>query len=699
MALNLSDLLNPAPDDRSMLSSQHASNETAAANEAAQAMADLYSSTAPRPIEDDASIHQHVAAVMSEPDFRAHEKALAESQLSSHGHAPSLITSHESSQPLSTLLMGIEEYATMSSPPPNQATDDPEQSKVPCSTESMKMSLADSVDAPSQPVSDTTEALSTADATTTKVPTPTEHASDSQSGPISPSGQTIPQPEQDVKQESTEPAKPSKKRPAPSNAVKKGQAKGSAKMGRPRKKPKLEPGQLDTKTARRASNAVTKLSKSGSVTPRYSSPVAQSMQSASEVEASDDDDQEDEYDSDDPAGSDDAVYCICRKPDNGTFMIGCDGQCNDWFHAKCVGITEKDKNLIDRYICPDCEKEGIRPTTWKRMCRRQGCRMPARLGTKKNLVQSKYCSEDCGVRMFETALAKTRQIPPDADQADDLGPLGGTLSAPELKALVTSSKTIEDFKRLGGGVLSPPSTPATDLGSSIDRLSAPQEQRLSAIEQAKTSLCEKHALFKDQNKFITMMKDEATRIAESKGLKPKDMCGYDPRVSWDHDEFDAWRKSLVGNASLSNNSLQVPDAVSNRDGDKSSVESQICMKEKCARHHEWARLALDQARAENADNSESMRALEKEEQEIRQNTGIRAREALAGRDGGHLIVHEKPTSSMQIDKLESQPRSQEVSQMPTPTAYTPGPRNELNEDLAVDGEMDADMVMNDATAT
>lgn len=45
------------------------------------------------------------------------------------------------------------------------------------------------------------------------------------------------------------------------------------------------------------------------------------------------------------------VFCICRKPDNHTWMIGCDGGCEDWFHGKCVSIDPKDSELIDKYIC------------------------------------------------------------------------------------------------------------------------------------------------------------------------------------------------------------------------------------------------------------------------------------------------------------------------------------------------------------
>jgi COMPASS component SPP1 len=57
--------------------------------------------------------------------------------------------------------------------------------------------------------------------------------------------------------------------------------------------------------------------------------------------------QDDESDVENP----DEIFCICRKPDNHTWMIGCDGGCEDWFHGRCVNIKQEDEELIDRYIC------------------------------------------------------------------------------------------------------------------------------------------------------------------------------------------------------------------------------------------------------------------------------------------------------------------------------------------------------------
>ena len=51
------------------------------------------------------------------------------------------------------------------------------------------------------------------------------------------------------------------------------------------------------------------------------------------------------------------VYCLCRLPEDGRFMICCD-HCDEWYHGDCVGITP-DGELGMRgdnkeYICPSC---------------------------------------------------------------------------------------------------------------------------------------------------------------------------------------------------------------------------------------------------------------------------------------------------------------------------------------------------------
>ena len=49
------------------------------------------------------------------------------------------------------------------------------------------------------------------------------------------------------------------------------------------------------------------------------------------------------------------LYCICRTLyDPSRFMIECDG-CDDWFHGDCVGVAEKDSEMVDKYYCKSCE--------------------------------------------------------------------------------------------------------------------------------------------------------------------------------------------------------------------------------------------------------------------------------------------------------------------------------------------------------
>ncbi|CAI9614927.1 unnamed protein product [Staurois parvus] len=36
------------------------------------------------------------------------------------------------------------------------------------------------------------------------------------------------------------------------------------------------------------------------------------------------------------------------------FYIGCD-RCQNWFHGRCVGILQSEADLIDEYVCPQCQ--------------------------------------------------------------------------------------------------------------------------------------------------------------------------------------------------------------------------------------------------------------------------------------------------------------------------------------------------------
>ncbi|KAK0522125.1 Transcription factor bye1 [Tilletia horrida] len=64
----------------------------------------------------------------------------------------------------------------------------------------------------------------------------------------------------------------------------------------------------------------------------------------------------DEGDGDGDGDGDDgdgAVYCICKKRDDGSPMVEC-SECEDWFHLKCVGLTKRAVDRLASYTCPTC---------------------------------------------------------------------------------------------------------------------------------------------------------------------------------------------------------------------------------------------------------------------------------------------------------------------------------------------------------
>ncbi|KAL8720608.1 MAG: hypothetical protein Q9225_002543 [Loekoesia sp. 1 TL-2023] len=128
---------------------------------------------------------------------------------------------------------------------------------------------------------------------------------------------------------------PSRKRPAP----KKGTATTVKPASKKRKVEKannsienLSPlARSGTPTSSRASKTpAPKGRKQESATPQRSSSIAND-------------------DSDDDGG----IFCICRGPDDHTWMIACDGPCEDWFHGRCINMTEKESQLIEKYYWRD----------------------------------------------------------------------------------------------------------------------------------------------------------------------------------------------------------------------------------------------------------------------------------------------------------------------------------------------------------
>ena len=59
------------------------------------------------------------------------------------------------------------------------------------------------------------------------------------------------------------------------------------------------------------------------------------------------------------ARGDDRVYCFCRNPWQGRFMIQCD-YCKEWYHGACVNVTPTEALDIIRYKCGECKSRTKR---------------------------------------------------------------------------------------------------------------------------------------------------------------------------------------------------------------------------------------------------------------------------------------------------------------------------------------------------
>ncbi|CCF59665.1 hypothetical protein KAFR_0H02560 [Kazachstania africana CBS 2517] len=139
------------------------------------------------------------------------------------------------------------------------------------------------------------------------------------------------------------------------------------------------------------------------------------------------------------------VYCICKKPDEGELMVGCDG-CDDWFHFKCMKIPEVYRSLVFAFFCPYCQsgitgknKDNFNVelprTLWKRKCRLSSCYEPCE-------DKSKYCSEAHGLLYMQNLVANVSRdsnLKEGSESQDDL-----------LKQMVSySNGDVESFKNIG----------------------------------------------------------------------------------------------------------------------------------------------------------------------------------------------------------------------------------------------------------
>ncbi|KAF8458348.1 hypothetical protein BGX38DRAFT_1085296, partial [Terfezia claveryi] len=276
------------------------------------------------------------------------------------------------------------------------------------------------------------------------------------------------------------------------------------------------------------------------------------------------------------------LYCFCRRPDLGKWMIACDG-CDDWFHGECISIPESDGNLIEFYFCAKCTSLGKRVTEWKRMCRLPDCRMPADVAK-----QSKYCCQEHGVEFMKLKMASEKN----------------RLAKPVLAALVAGVEGAQEFKALGERIPTPPIN--DEMGElNLDEVSLDEEgQRKKMLVLAKP-YPEVYKKLSEISREIKGGKGGGGKKGKGKaggGSARWEICGYDEKLGLGDDEFLEWVKIDASGGEVGAGAEEGGMGI-----------DKLCMKKKCTKHASWGRVKLEEVQLEERLSGDKVRRLKEEE--------------------------------------------------------------------------------------
>lgn len=312
------------------------------------------------------------------------------------------------------------------------------------------------------------------------------------------------------------------------------------------------------------------------------------------------------------------AYCICRRGDNGEWMIGCDS-CDDWFHGSCVNMTEKGSVILIKYVCPRCTEAGKAVSIFKRKCRLPECNLPVQYeahveGETDVTPKSKYCSPEHGMEFFKQLVDK---IP----SQQNLDP--HIITAPQLVTLMNKCKTFKAFHKLGTAFPA-----ARNLPSEADiekAFSATDLEMVSELQRQIDLLDDKIRYNGYRIQFVQQCKERAKRIseemiqeeegknggegeeadaAEATESKPtkstkskkkkkqqkvkKDLCGYNSKLTLEDEKWQQFMTTEAGQKVINQRNAQ-EEARQNREF--------TCLtdKRKCSRHNGWQTLVLGSA--------------------------------------------------------------------------------------------------------
>lgn len=236
------------------------------------------------------------------------------------------------------------------------------------------------------------------------------------------------------------------------------------------------------------------------------------------------------------------------------------------------------------------------------------------------------------------------------EDAYNSGSRGGVLTTGDLKAAVSITNSADEFRNLGGSVLmSQPPEIKSRFGSldnnAIDEIdveaqniefTSEERQQIQTFRDEKAKLRNHADMLRDRDKFLGLVRQQAKHIldrlrhADPKGATAwKDICGFDPRLSWSDEEFDQWRLSDGGKTALTGN-LELPaSANAETDGGGGDTEMAdvkednvnkiaggVCIKRRCEQHKQWLKVLQQDILFEQATVKEKLEKCEKNAKEV-----------------------------------------------------------------------------------
>lgn len=336
------------------------------------------------------------------------------------------------------------------------------------------------------------------------------------------------------------------------------------------------------------------------------------------------------------------------------------------------------------------------------MCRLADCNKPARV-TGKN--PSKYCSDEHAKLFFAQKVDVSHTAVPtdgpspakkrrkstwandeandesnedsesvaedknDKDYEDEEPSRGGVLRAGELKAAVKSVKSADEFRKLGEGVLfrarsndntlenginDNATTSSTSIKDEDIIFAKPELKTLDEIKLKRTVVIGSRLRLQEKEKFLSAVRYRGKAVLEylkAKDKSIKDICGFDSRLSWSDDHFDAFRSSPDGikilytdeplggpsttkwvetgeDAMNIDPALDTPNATggANASANATSTDPEtdgVCLAKRCAQHTQWIRNFHDSIREDLRLLKNEEASMDKEEKGVKDRAMVR----------------------------------------------------------------------------